>query len=881
MTFSQQVPIKGVPYLENFIPADYSHKGKVWSLDSAPNGILYMAADKGLLEYDGETWRSYKGDEGVIRSVLVVNDSLIYTGSDLDFGVWKLNKFREFEYTSLYPFKEDLNQINEEFWNIHGLKGNIFFVSASNIYVYNERNLTKIAAPNSIKDSYIVNGELFFIDSEEGLFKLEDLSPRNIYRFEEKKVPEVVGMYEAGDDVILVTQNAGLWRYASGELVSINSELSQDLKEASVFSFEEIGDSSLAFGTILKGLYISDSDGNLIHHVNKNKGLQNNTVLSLHHDQSGKLWLSMDYGISFLDLSNEFTFFYDFRGDFGTGYSAELKGRDFYLGTNQGLYRSDWESLNNDTEFNQFELIEGTEGQVWTLTQIEGQMLMGHDHGLFTIENNQARKIGTQRGIWTLRLYEDYLLAGTYNGISIFEKNGADWNFLKKMDLILGSCNQILREGENIIWVNIPNYGVIRATLDENLNPVEREIFLSEEFEGEDHFLVKSGTSISVETETTRHRYDSSRKEFLEVEVEDEREEISDLLLRNAQPELLNDNYEFFPIYNGFALKNLNKPVPAKAEKKDLIFRTVEAYNNESNVKTYQGDEIPHYLNNLRIVSVVPNEEGVEYQFMSEQEGNWSAWTSDNIFELVGLSHGEHTLSARAKVNGNITSAKSITFTINAPWYLSWYMYLIYGLLAISAVYLLYRMQELTLVKQRKDMLKNQRKSLQEQQEKHKKSLQIAEREKSLAEFEQLKAQLKSKTIELATKAKENDEKNQILQKLKRKLEQIEKQPESFKVRSAEIIQIIDSHIEPDDNTFEIQIDELHQQFFDTLRSEFPELTRYDLRLCAYIKIGFNSKEISNMLNIKPSSVYISRSRLRKKLNIETDEDLHSYLNSI
>lgn len=53
------------------------------------------------------------------------------------------------------------------------------------------------------------------------------------------------------------------------------------------------------------------------------------------------------------------------------------------------------------------------------------------------------------------------------------------------------------------------------------------------------------------------------------------------------------------------------------------------------------------------------------------------------------------------------------------------------------------------------------------------------------------------------------------------------------------------------------------------------------MRLCAYIKIGFDSKEIADLLNIKPSSVYISRSRLRKKLNIETDEDLHSYLNSI
>jgi len=76
-------------------------------------------------------------------------------------------------------------------------------------------------------------------------------------------------------------------------------------------------------------------------------------------------------------------------------------------------------------------------------------------------------------------------------------------------------------------------------------------------------------------------------------------------------------------------------------------------------------------------------------------------------------------------------------------------------------------------------------------------------------------------------------------------------------------------------------MDQLHQDFFEKLRRDFTDLTSYDLRLCAYLKLGFNSKEIANMLNIQPSSVYISRSRLRKKLDLNSDKDLSSYLNSI
>ena len=73
-------------------------------------------------------------------------------------------------------------------------------------------------------------------------------------------------------------------------------------------------------------------------------------------------------------------------------------------------------------------------------------------------------------------------------------------------------------------------------------------------------------------------------------------------------------------------------------------------------------------------------------------------------------------------------------------------------------------------------------------------------------------------------------------------------------------------------------MDELHQDFFKKLKDKFPGLSNNDLRLCAYLKIGLNSKEIADILNIQPSSAYISRSRLRKKLNLGVDEDLHDFL---
>jgi DNA-binding CsgD family transcriptional regulator len=143
-----------------------------------------------------------------------------------------------------------------------------------------------------------------------------------------------------------------------------------------------------------------------------------------------------------------------------------------------------------------------------------------------------------------------------------------------------------------------------------------------------------------------------------------------------------------------------------------------------------------------------------------------------------------------------------------------------------------------------------------------------------------MKQQLKNKTIELASKARDNEEKNRLILSLKETCEKAKNYPSITKLKLAEMSRMLDSYLKVEDNTFEIQMDELHQDFFRKLKEKFPGLSANDLRLCAYLKIGLNSKEIADILNIQPSSAYISRSRLRKKLNLNTDEDLYTFLNT-
>ena len=61
-------------------------------------------------------------------------------------------------------------------------------------------------------------------------------------------------------------------------------------------------------------------------------------------------------------------------------------------------------------------------------------------------------------------------------------------------------------------------------------------------------------------------------------------------------------------------------------------------------------------------------------------------------------------------------------------------------------------------------------------------------------------------------------------------------------------------------------------------QAQHPDLVPNDLKLCAYLRMNMNSKEMASLLNISLRGVEIRRYRLRKKLNLEHDKNLVEFL---
>lgn len=66
--------------------------------------------------------------------------------------------------------------------------------------------------------------------------------------------------------------------------------------------------------------------------------------------------------------------------------------------------------------------------------------------------------------------------------------------------------------------------------------------------------------------------------------------------------------------------------------------------------------------------------------------------------------------------------------------------------------------------------------------------------------------------------------------------------------------------------------------FYDRLLDKFPSLTETELRHCMFIKLHMQTKEIARVLNIDPRSVQTARYRIKKKFDLEEEQDLRSFL---
>lgn len=153
-------------------------------------------------------------------------------------------------------------------------------------------------------------------------------------------------------------------------------------------------------------------------------------------------------------------------------------------------------------------------------------------------------------------------------------------------------------------------------------------------------------------------------------------------------------------------------------------------------------------------------------------------------------------------------------------------------------------------------------------------------KEKLELEKATLDQDIEYKKKELASKMIYVLEKNEFIISIGKKL--MDLKPELNKENQSVVQQIINELKQNSSNKiwdeFEIRFKEVHSAFYENLNRMYPDLTPNEIKICAFLRLNMSTKEISAITHQSIKSINMARFRLRKKLDIETEENLIAFL---
>ncbi|NJC26244.1 two-component regulator propeller domain-containing protein [Neolewinella antarctica] len=916
------------PPTRTFSPDVYQGGSQNWSISQGERGFIYVANNRGLLEFDGERWSLYASPNGsILRSVKVIGDR-VYVGSYQEFGYYVLPTesnsrdapaSNEPAYVSLSAPVADQLSGDEQYWKIEAFGELVLFQSLNEYWLYNptDGQLKPFSANNGLTRLFVVDNAIYFTDGDHNLFRVSGQANTTPLTAGGDQYPLVYLWKERGH---LFAQTAD---HGTVELVGEQWEKRARypfLRGHQIYSATELRNGGVAFGTISDGLYVTDRDGRLVNQLDRVDGLANNTVLSLFEDNQHNLWVGTDNGISCVNLQSPVKKYTDQTGRIGTVYAATKHRGRLYLGTNQGLF------IQDDNGASPPQIVNGTRAQVWALFVHHGTLFCGHDRGTYVIDGEDARLVSPGSGTWnfvSIPGRPDLLLQGTYNGLAVLRKSGNTWALRNTVEGFNYSARFLTTHGEREAYVSHEYRGVYGLRLDADYRRVVEERLYGTPAKENNAGLVDysgriyyySGAGIyalkNFEAGFARSRvlsdlFDPAEYTSGRMTVDDRRlwfftnrgvsflhpDVLGNGLKRSSIPiagELIDAKLGYENIYNlggdtlliGTADGYLSLALASiPLHQHRLHLRNVSALPAGEEAKDLALDDEPnlrHGAHNLRFEVAAPVYDKYftpVYQYrLLGQSAEWSALSPSATANFSELPAGRYVFEARSLL-GRRASENTVryAFSVRPAWYATWWALCIYASALLLLIYLFHRNNRQYY--ERKAALlekENQRKILVQQRE--------AELELTRLNNERLREDVAGKSREMAQSTMSLVKKNELLQRIKDELKA--KRPAENNV--AKVLQTIEDNIDEAEtwNVFKHAFENADQDFFKKVKERHPSLTPSDLKVCAYLRLNLSTKEIASMLNISPRSAEVKRYRLRKKLELTRDDGLADYIISL
>ncbi|MES2695731.1 MAG: type II toxin-antitoxin system PemK/MazF family toxin, partial [Verrucomicrobiota bacterium] len=301
----------GTPFMQVWRTEDFEASTINWRVLPHPSGLIYIANNFGVLEFDGATWRLIPMPrEGAARTLAVDRDGRVWAAGNGDLCVLERDGTGALRARDLTP---QLPAGDRVFGTI-----NRAAITTDGVYLSGERRIFLFRYDGTVRvwrtegnfgPIWQLGDAVHVARDFRELVRLRNDGGADVLRtFAETDPPllRTLGTVRDGDDWVLFTRSGPQrWKGDASEPQPLSPRLPEIFASEPARAMVRLDDGRYLAATI-RGLVVLDAQGRFQQRIDARHGLPSDTVNGLETDAEGGVWLAMQSGVARLQLDSPF-----------------------------------------------------------------------------------------------------------------------------------------------------------------------------------------------------------------------------------------------------------------------------------------------------------------------------------------------------------------------------------------------------------------------------------------------------------------------------------------------------------------------------------------------------------------------------------------------
>ncbi len=402
---------------------------EVRDIGMTPGGEIAFVAERGLVTYDGNVWRSF-GPESDMGAVLGTDDGrFFYSARGI---IWEMQEDAQGRRQTT-EITQGLTPDDWRFQRIYSLlwsKGVLYALSGDQVLRWDGSTPASVIALDGWgAELFAVADKVFLIGGmNHGPVSKYDSETGKFVPAEEKWIHPGLGWSIASapspkGGTWVADPGGGIFLFDHDGLREWHWEVPDPHHPLEISALAELPDGRLVLGTRRSGGYIYSPEGKLLEVISRREGLADDEIKQLFIDPDDGLWVATRRSITRRVISRRSVLFDERHGLDGAVHALVMHQGNIYVGTDVGLFLG---SLGYGVAY--FERIPGV-SRIHTLTDTDNGLLFTDNDHIGLLQNGVVTVIdyGVSNFLIHPRHYPDWIFYEMEGSVRALKKTDGEW----------------------------------------------------------------------------------------------------------------------------------------------------------------------------------------------------------------------------------------------------------------------------------------------------------------------------------------------------------------------------------------------------------------------------------------------------------------------